>query len=567
MGSPPVTLSSKLYTFSFPGCPVSVSVPIPLIEAFEKIVSTTDGDRQGVVFGQAGGAETVVSGSCAMTAFGLKEMCVALADARDRVVGYYRIREGNSLELTADEVDLGSALFAEPGCVILLIERRAECPKANFFFFENGAFLNVPLLEFPLDSAALTRNQAPPRIITDESAVAPDTPGLVPRDSGSRAPSRPTSAERTLGRRRVNLLSVLAIVILLALVSLSAALFINRPRNPAVKEEAASRPVPAAGTPLRVERQGDDLKIMWDLNSPAVSAATSGVLDIDDGGKKRQIPMTSDQVRFGSVLYSPGSAQISVRMTTLKANQSTSEAAALVLLNKPPQPQPGAVQRAGATPIATASLSKPPQPGAGAGKEDSNSPFEVKTVQQVPTRAFVPPPPIKSEMEPPAISGEPPALQANPDRFVQPSPLTAASVAPPAALASSPIAPAKPVGEQRRLESVSPPAAAGAPRGGSAGQVEEYVAPVLITQGGLRMPPELPRMVEPVAIAVRVDVNETGRVTRAEAIAGKGLHALLLQAATDAAKKCRFQPARQGQHPVSSSVTIVFHVGGPEAQR
>ena len=60
-------------------------------------------------------------------------------------------------------------------------------------------------------------------------------------------------------------------------------------------------------SPLRAERQGDDLKISWDLNSPAIATATSGVLDIDDGGTPRRILMTADQVRFGSVLYSPAS--------------------------------------------------------------------------------------------------------------------------------------------------------------------------------------------------------------------------------------------------------------------
>jgi TonB family protein len=113
---------------------------------------------------------------------------------------------------------------------------------------------------------------------------------------------------------------------------------------------------------------------------------------------------------------------------------------------------------------------------------------------------------------------------------------------------------------------VSPPARAVPQSEPAKPQEEGYVAPVLIAQEGVQTPRELlPILTRPVAVSVRVDVNEAGRVTRAEAIAEKGIHALLLNAATDAARRCRFQPARRGQTPVSSNVTIVFHIN-PEKQ-
>ena len=102
-----------------------------------------------------------------------------------------------------------------------------------------------------------------------------------------------------------------AIVILVAAASFSAALLIIGPHSRIGNEVATRSTLPEPRTSLRAERQGEDLKIVWDLNSPAVAGATSGVLDIDDGGTPRRIPMTADQVRFGSVLYSPVSDQIS----------------------------------------------------------------------------------------------------------------------------------------------------------------------------------------------------------------------------------------------------------------
>ncbi len=580
-----------MYRCSFPGCPVPVSVHISLIETLQEIVRNEGGDLQGILCGQPSAAGPVVGSSHALTVFGMEEMGRAIAEAHDPVVGYYRIREGSSLLLTADEIDLAETLFARPGSVILLVERRAGCPMANFFFVEHGAFLNYPLLEFPLDAAMLTEREATRVRRTDEEAVVPAAPGLPPPDSGSGSP--PPAANRKSGsaRRPATLLWKFAMVISVAIASFSVALFIYRPHKRIDNEGAAGSTLLAARTSLRAERQGEDLKIMWDLNSPAVAGATSGLLDINDGGTTRRILMTADQVRFGSLLYSPASEQISVRLTTLKDDQSTEQESVLVLLSRPPQPQ------------------AQPQSGKGQqspGQQIPRIPFEVKTEPLPPTRAFVPPAGNR-EMKPPVQLEDPPAIRASPERVDPLAPLSLGSVSPPPAIDAPRTEPAKatvqasperadpqaplppgsvspPAIVAPRTEpakpaiqaspehgdppasqlpgSVSPPANA-APRSELAKPLEEgYVAPVLISQEGVRTPPELvPILRRPVAVSVRVDVNEAGRVTRAEAIAEKGIHALLLRAATDAARRCRFQPARRGQSPVSSTVTIVFHIG------
>ena len=74
-----------------------------------------------------------------------------------------------------------------------------------------------------------------------------------------------------------------------------------------------------------------------------------------------------------------------------------------------------------------------------------------------------------------------------------------------------------------------------------------YTGPVLIEQQGMRLPSELPRIVNPVAINVRVELNEAGRVVHAEATAVKGTHNLLLRAAADAAWKMLLCRAMHGQ--------------------
>src|SRR5580700_11201145 len=133
----------QMYRCSFPGCPVPVSVHISLIETLQRIVRNESGDRQGILCGQPSAVGAVVESSHALPVFGMEEMRQAIAEARDPVVGYYRIREGDSLELTPAENNLAVTLFSKPGSVILLIERRASGPEANFFFLEHGAYLNL----------------------------------------------------------------------------------------------------------------------------------------------------------------------------------------------------------------------------------------------------------------------------------------------------------------------------------------------------------------------------------------------------------------------------------------
>jgi hypothetical protein len=607
------------------------------------IVRNESGDRQGILYGQPSAVGPIVESSRALPVFGMEEMRGAIAEAHQPVVGYYRIREGDSLELTPAENNLAVTLFGRPGSVILLIERRAGGPEANFFFLEHGAYLNLPLLEFPLDVARLTEREAQRVRRTVEEPVVRAAAELPPPGSAPSSPPTAANGAPASARPPATRLWTFAIVILVAVASFCAALFIYRPQNRVGNAGAAVSTLPDVRTSLRAERQGEDLKIMWDLNSPEVAGATSGVLDIDDGGATRRIPMTADQVRFGSLLYTPVSEQVSVRLTALKDNQSTRQESVLVLLKRPPQAQ------------------------SSSGKSSPRIPFEVKTVKTervASARAFVPPagnPGAKTAVkfdEPPAIQANPqradlpaalrlgsvspppakPPIQASTQRLDLPAP-TLGSASPPPAIAlprSEPVKPAIQVSSQRADPSVPAPGSASptsatvpgndpakpsaqvssqrvdpsAPALGSASPPpanalrtdaakpsnqatsqradpsaaapgsasppatalpqsepakppeEGYVAPVLLVQEGVHVPRELlPILTRSVAVSVRVDVNEAGRVTRAEAIAEKGIHALLLNAATDAARLCRFQPARRGKTPVPSNVTIVFHIG------
>jgi hypothetical protein len=249
-------------------------------------------------------------------------------------------------------------------------------------------------------------------------AVAPTVPGLPP-GSASISPPPAVIGEPGSAKWPASRLWTFAIVISVAVAAFAAALYIHRPLN-RISNVPAIRSAPLeAGTSLWAERQGEDLKIMWDLDSPEVAGATSGVLDIDDGGTRQQIPMTADQVRFGSLLYSPVSEQISMRLTTLKDNQSTKRESVLVLLREQPQPQ------------------------SGKGQQIPHIPFEVKAQRVASTHSSVSPTGNR-EIKPPVERKHNPIVPTRPAPVEPPAPLPLTSVPLPPASAAPRSEPPKP---------------------------------------------------------------------------------------------------------------------------
>lgn len=66
--------------------------------------------------------------------------------------------------------------------------------------------------------------------------------------------------------------------------------------------------VEQANVPMHVEALGDALMVTWDKNAPAVLAARRGVLHVEDGTDRQDIPLDAKQVANGVVLYRPHSA-------------------------------------------------------------------------------------------------------------------------------------------------------------------------------------------------------------------------------------------------------------------
>src|SRR3954463_6517431 len=112
-------LPSQVYTCTFPGCPSPVTAHLSVIDRLETLLRATTDDQQGILFGKPSDAGTEVLSCRPLTTFTAGEIAAAIGNPGDVVVvGYYRIREGNSLELSSEESELAAELFSKPGSLV-----------------------------------------------------------------------------------------------------------------------------------------------------------------------------------------------------------------------------------------------------------------------------------------------------------------------------------------------------------------------------------------------------------------------------------------------------------------
>jgi len=71
---------------------------------------------------------------------------------------------------------------------------------------------------------------------------------------------------------------------------------------------------PDTGLGLRVEGQGDRVLLSWNRRNAVVRSSQGGVLHIDDGAQHRDVRLDPAQIANGSVLYRPGSDDVSFRL-------------------------------------------------------------------------------------------------------------------------------------------------------------------------------------------------------------------------------------------------------------
>lgn len=122
---------------------------------------------------------------------------------------------------------------------------------------------------------------------------------------------------------------------------------------------------PSKGLGLQVQYEGERVLITWSRTSPAVRSAARGLLRIEDGGNRRDVPIDAMQIVAGSILYKPASDEVTFRLQVESEDgKTTAESIQVVDAGKAPSVK---------APAASPHKLKPALPSSAAPADSSDS--------------------------------------------------------------------------------------------------------------------------------------------------------------------------------------------------
>jgi len=333
----------------------------------------------------------------------------------------------------------------------------------------------------------------------------------------------------------------------------------HTPEHPAARPAAVELNFPME---LKATALAGRLLLTWNGRAPALASARVGLMIVGDGEQHKELALDRKQLLEGGLFYTPSSETVSFtlqifgegvvqRASVTVVKPRWNAPAPLVtatpeisVLAPPERPSQGPTSR----PETAVNLPDPravsEQPG------DAVSPAAVQT--PFPTQsALTDPPPPREQTDPMPQIAAPGAERS------QVSPGSAGPLQPPAVPA---------------VELASPSAAPIAlppipPESSLAVSTARPVAPYIPPQPVRQTKPVAPRSLRAlisreIVIDVKVSIDETGRITRAEASPGEGLlQNSLAKLAVEAARLWKFQPAREGNHNKPGEIRIQFQFG------
>jgi hypothetical protein len=342
---------SAFYTWSFPGAPVRIhlyldvvarlqkelakAAPFPIrgrVEVAGLLLGRGDLRRSQVVeirqfipvLAECRPESTVALSEEDRRKF-QEQLAAGESDSRYHVVGYYRTQGSEGLCLEEDDLALIHSHFRDPASVFLMIRPGADGAANAGFFFWDGGHLNADFtfLEFPFDS----------KLLTDVASQSPKRPVLVEpvqKAAVEAAPAPQVMFAPAPHARRTTAPLWIAAAVGVLIAGLAVLGYWNWQESSASAEQAAT-PGPAALS-LHVERQGSELRVTWDRTSQFVATAKSGLLAVREGDRPQQdLYLDADQLRTGSVVYTPVAPNVQFRLEVYGADGKTLTESVLAL--------------------------------------------------------------------------------------------------------------------------------------------------------------------------------------------------------------------------------------------
>ncbi len=303
---------------------------------------------------------------------------------------------------------------------------------------------------------------------------------------------------------------------------------------------------------LRVERTGTDILLTWSRDSGVIKNASHAVLYIFDGDRHENYDMDLGQLRNGSIVYSPITADVSFRMDVSRQGKSPVSESVRVLRTRPSPMGDGAQTPAAAgvkplTPPAPATT-----PNAAPKNEQPATPDA--TAAAVPTDESKPTP-VTAATKPFDASSLVRRLRPATQNDLPEAPSITPGAAAPAVsnaisglnLNSAGPAPAAPVAP-------SAPARKGSTVTGGQIKTAELI---------VRKEPEYPKLARQMGVKGIVELTATiGTDGKVKSVKVEKGHPLLTKAATDAVMQWVYRPTLLNGQPVQNDTRITLNFLG-----
>jgi protein TonB len=498
------------------------------------------------------------------------EQMRSLREGRNvRAIGYFRTQGDPDLGLRPHETALARE-FPDGAAVALLLSPAGDGRVLAGLIHSDGMeFHNTPAKRFQFDEAAF----GPLRPV----AVPPPTPaGAAPVQNGRRT-----------------IVPVLVGAGALLAGAAGAYWWSGGPtsKRAALRSDLAHRntltaPVsatPGQGLDLAVNRALGGLMVSW---KGAAVNASGGELIVTDGDLPSEIvPLTADDVRKGKIFYRTNSERLRFRVELVDSGGRRWSDSVLVLGGgQAAGYSSGSESRVRDTAARSAYREQPPLTSSPAAVESRSRVSSTSALQQPPPaspaasgRTFQPPrqqaaAPVERtvilDAPAPMPVGAPSVHIAQAQPAVPAPPLRPPAEAPPA---QSPVTqnagPQSPPAQKAVVQTTPPSSSSVLPTQPATGAAQspppparQYTGPVAISQVTPRLEPAIRSiLVNDVEVEVKVQIDASGRVVRAEALQKlTGLYEHIERAAVDAAERWRFQPATINGKNVPSVQTIKF---------
>jgi TonB family protein len=296
---------------------------------------------------------------------------------------------------------------------------------------------------------------------------------------------------------------------------------------------AAIAAVPKSDLAFTVERRGADLLLSWNREASILSNATFGMLLIRAQNASRDISLTPEQLRLGSILYAPTTDQVEIQLNVV-AGERVARDSLIVLLPRKGEKGPvvTTVQRVDAAIDTVQPVANLDERRNGPTQAEHSKPF----VEPVASRT-------NGMVTPPSITELPPRISSDAGPLASVSFLDTQLAAPavPAVPLANTNAEPKPASQTKPI-------------------AQAIQSPVPIEKVMPRVPEQLKnRLSSAKTVQVNLTIDAAGKVVKAEALAAKDSSPYLDQAAVAAARLWRFRPALINDQPVPSTATVQFN--------